>query len=139
MTLDLKTCPSCGAQVTVLITDYKTQKRFCHNCAPEEPSAAAKVSKKIHDHVVAGTLDRYPLEERLKDLRGESDFELPHCKRSDGTLRAWFKTYEEAVKFSEDAANTDYHGDVAHFCDKCGWFHLSKPEWLTGTPIRKVN
>jgi hypothetical protein len=26
--------------------------------------------------------------------------------------------------------NVHYHGDVAHFCGKCGFFHLSKMEWL---------
>jgi len=47
-----------------------TNQRFCHICAGEESPVVA-VSRKIHDHAVDGTLDEYPLSERLKDLRGE--------------------------------------------------------------------
>lgn len=128
MNPSLKICPNCGAEVAVLITDCKTQKRFCHNCADKFPGAglAAKVSKKIHDHTVAGTLDQYLLEERLKDLH--SDF---HCKRSTGTERAWFNSKEEAERFAQDPTNHPlYLGDVAHLCRRCGYWHLSRPEWL---------
>ncbi len=31
----------------------------------------ATVARKIHDHAVAGTLDQYPLAERIADLNGE--------------------------------------------------------------------
>jgi len=55
---------------------------------------------------------------------------LTHCKRSTGTDRAWFHTHAEAVAFANDPANVHYHGDIAHFCPKCGFYHLSKPEWL---------
>jgi len=57
-----------------------------------------------------------------------------HCKRSTGTDRAWFRTHEEAVAFANDPANTTYHGDIAHFCASCGFFHLSKPEWHLNAP-----
>ncbi len=29
----LKTCPTCGASVTVLIINVRNQQRFCHHCA----------------------------------------------------------------------------------------------------------
>jgi hypothetical protein len=29
----LKTCPTCNAQVTVLIVNVANQQHFCHNCA----------------------------------------------------------------------------------------------------------
>ena len=52
-----------------------------------------------------------------------------HCVRSSGnSLRAWFKSREEAEAFA--VANPAYHGDVAHQCDICEWWHLSRAEWL---------
>ena len=53
------------------------------------------------------------------------------CRRSNGTLRAWFATVEEAVAFAENPLNTAYHGDVAVRCLKpgCGGWHLSQPHW----------
>jgi len=30
---ELKTCPTCGASVTVLILNIQNQQRFCHHCA----------------------------------------------------------------------------------------------------------
>lgn len=36
-----------------------------------EQSRIVVVSRKIHNHMVDGTLDEYPLSERLKDLCGE--------------------------------------------------------------------
>jgi hypothetical protein len=65
----MKTCPTCGASVAVLITDAETGERFCHICAEDE-STAVVVARKIHEHTVNGTLDQYPLSARLKDLRG---------------------------------------------------------------------
>jgi len=53
-----------------------------------------------------------------------------HCLRSNGTERAWFLTLEDAQAFERDPRNVNYHGDVAHFCGKCGFYHLSRPEWL---------
>ena len=62
---------------------------------------------------------------------GETDMEtVKPCKRTTGTYRAHFATREEADKFAADLANTAYHGDVAHLCAKCGYWHLSRPEWL---------
>jgi hypothetical protein len=52
------------------------------------------------------------------------------CKRTTGTYRAYFLTREDAEKFAADPANTAYHGDVAHECGKCRYWHLSRPEWL---------
>ena len=55
---------------------------------------------------------------------------MTNCRRSNGTLRAWFHSREEAEAFEADPANVAYHGDVAHLCDKCGRWHLSRREWL---------
>jgi hypothetical protein len=54
------------------------------------------------------------------------------CKRSNGSTRAYFRTREEAEAFAADPANHPvYLGDVVHLCFKgCGFYHLSKPEWL---------
>ena len=41
-----------------------------------------------------------------------------HCKRANGTLRAYFSSEAEAVAFEADPTNIAYHGDVAHLCDK---------------------
>jgi hypothetical protein len=53
------------------------------------------------------------------------------CRRSNGTLRAWFATREEAVAFAENQMNTTYQGDVPVHCLKpgCGGWHLSQPHW----------
>jgi hypothetical protein len=53
------------------------------------------------------------------------------CRRSNGTLRAWFATGEEAVAFAENPMNTAYYGDVPVLCLKpgCGGWHLSQPHW----------
>ena len=53
-----------------------------------------------------------------------------HCLRRNGTERAWFLSREEAEQFAEDAASPVYHGDIAHHCPSCGFYHLSRPEWL---------
>ena len=56
---------------------------------------------------------------------------MDHCKRSNGTYRAWFKSREEAEAFAKDPVNHPvYLNDVAHLCAKCGFYHLSKPKWL---------
>jgi hypothetical protein len=62
-----------------------------------------------------------------------------HCKRSTGTDRAWFRTQEEAVAFANDPVNPAYHGDIAHYCAVCGFFHLSKPEWLVKFVCERCN
>jgi hypothetical protein len=53
-----------------------------------------------------------------------------HCLRRNGTERAWFFTRQEAEQFAEDPANSVYRGDIAHHCPSCGFYHLSRPEWL---------
>ena len=54
-----------------------------------------------------------------------------HCARSNGSLRAWFRTREDAEAFAADPANHPvYLGDVTHKFYVCGWWHLSRPEWL---------
>jgi hypothetical protein len=55
---------------------------------------------------------------------------MQRCKRQDGTERAWFASEAEAIAFSKNPQNPAYHGDVAHACEKCNGFHLSRPEWL---------
>ena len=67
----MKTCPTCGASVAVLITKLATNEWICHNCIEDKTHPAAIVSRKIHEHTVAGTLDKYPESERLKDLQGD--------------------------------------------------------------------
>ena len=67
----LRICPICQREVLVLMTDFATGKRFCHLCYEDPGSTMATVARKIHDHAIAGTLDRYPLAERIADLNGE--------------------------------------------------------------------
>ena len=52
------------------------------------------------------------------------------CRRITGQFRAYFESRETAEAFASNPANTAYHGDIAHECHICGWFHLSRPEWL---------
>lgn len=61
-----------------------------------------------------------------------------HCKRSSGTDRAWFATREAAEAFALDPANPAYHSDVVTFCSRCGFFHLSHPDWLEHLPWETV-
>jgi hypothetical protein len=65
----LNTCPSCLAEVTVVLVDFATQRRFCHECATTS-STAVMVARKIHEHNMRGTLQEYPIEERRRDLQG---------------------------------------------------------------------
>jgi hypothetical protein len=52
------------------------------------------------------------------------------CKRSDGSLRRWFHTVEEAETFQADPANAAVYGeDEVRLCTHCGHFHLSHPTW----------
>ena len=69
----LQNLPSMQSSGYSLVTHCKTNERFCHLCATdeEEKSPAVTVARKLHEHVLAGTLDQYTLSERLKDLRGE--------------------------------------------------------------------
>jgi hypothetical protein len=66
------------------------------------------------------------------------DIDKPkHCKRSKGTDRAWFRTQEEAVAFANDRVNVHYHGDIAHRCHTCGYWHLSRIDWLIPTWVKE--
>ncbi len=59
------------------------------------------------------------------------------CRRSDGTLRGFWLSREQAEKFAQDPMNTSYHGDiVVGPCGMCGAFHCSRPEWVSSTNIR---
>lgn len=69
--LAAKVCPECGAEVLSLIIDFATGRRFCHFCAGDSNSAAATVTRKLHEHAIAGTLEQYTLAERLADLEGK--------------------------------------------------------------------
>jgi len=60
--------------------DFATQRRFCHECATTS-SNAVMVARKIHEHNLKGTLDEYPIEERLRDL--ETDPNQPRVDAAD--------------------------------------------------------
>lgn len=68
--------------------------------------------------------------DKLKDDTMTCPREGQHCKRLTGTERMRFNSREEAEQFERDSQNIFYHGDVAHLCDHCGYWHLSHPEWL---------
>lgn len=54
-----------------------------------------------------------------------------YCRRSNGTLRAWFHTKEEAEDFAADPVNwPTYKGDIPALCKVCGYWHLNRPEWI---------
>ena len=53
------------------------------------------------------------------------------CRRENGTLRARFRSRAEAEEFAQDPKNWPiYRGDMAHYCDVCGYWHLSRPSWI---------
>ena len=53
------------------------------------------------------------------------------CRRQNGSFRAFFETRAAAETFAADPTNWPiYQGDIAHRCGFCGWWHLSKFEWL---------
>jgi hypothetical protein len=66
-----------------------------------------------------------------------NEFKEP-CRRPSGSYRAYFATKEEAEAFAADPKNTDYHGDIAHRCGKCGRWHLSRVEWLVPESARRM-
>lgn len=59
------------------------------------------------------------------------------CLRDNGTMRSCFNSRAEAEAFGQDPMNVSYHGDVANLCQRCGYWHLSKPEWLRPLPFGK--
>ncbi len=70
----LKECPECHREVISLVREFRNGKvvrTFCHLCYEDPASPMATVARKIHDHAVAGTLDQYPMAERIADLNGE--------------------------------------------------------------------
>ena len=59
------------------------------------------------------------------------------CRRSDGSLRGFWLSREQAEKFAQDPKNTSYRGDiVVGPCGMCGAFHCSRPEWVSNTNVR---
>ncbi len=71
----LKECPECHREVVSLIREFRDGKvirTFCHRCDEDPNSTAATVTRKLHEHAIAGTLDSYPLEQRLADLSGKN-------------------------------------------------------------------
>ena len=60
------------------------------------------------------------------------------CRRPSGSIRAFFSTKEEAEAFAADPENTDYHGDIANRCGRCGRWHLSRIEWLVPESARRM-
>ena len=70
----LKECPECHREVMSLMREFRdgrVVRTFCHLCYENPDSSMATVARKIHDCAIAGTLDRYPLAERIADLNGE--------------------------------------------------------------------
>ncbi len=61
-------------------------------------------------------LVRHYLKNLLKALEEKEEKVNTHCKRTDGSDRAWFHTKEEEDAFAIDPANVAYHGDVTTFC-----------------------
>jgi len=66
------------------------------------------------------------------------DKTLEPCRRASGSFRAHFPSEEAAEAFAADPANTDYNGDIAHRCGKCGRWHLSRAEWLVPEFARRM-
>lgn len=60
------------------------------------------------------------------------------CQRRTGSFRAFFSTKEEAEAFATAPGNTAYHSDIAHRCGKCGYWHLSRVEWLVPESARRM-
>ena len=72
--IDLRECPECHREVVSLIREFrdgKVVRTFCHRCHEDPDSPVATVTRKINEHAEAGTLDKYPLAERIADLNGE--------------------------------------------------------------------
>jgi len=70
----LKECPECHREVISLIREFRDDdviRTFCYHCDEDAKSTAATITRKLHEHAIAGTLDQYPLAERIADLNGE--------------------------------------------------------------------
>src|ERR1700758_5531119 len=70
----LTVCPTCFAQVTSLIVDFATQRRFCQECATTS-STAVRVARKIHEHNMRGTLKLHGNPFKLQGLAVATEFE----------------------------------------------------------------
>lgn len=124
----MKICPTCSAQVTALIVNVQNGQHFCHHCAGVVcPSFLPNLVFTQDDVKTLRAMGVDPevgkIEDHLKDL-------TEHCKRSNGTERAWFRTRKEAEVFAADPANPAYHGDIPALCVRCDLYHLNRPEWL---------
>src|ERR1017187_3881599 len=136
----MKTCPNCQRRALSLITDLAAGKRYCYRCIPNPMNClgAVFVARKMEEVHLAGKLETYSVEQRLKDLKdpprgfaGGGDKLSELCRRRDGSFRAHFHTRAKAEAFAADPQNHPvYLGDIAHHCAKCGFWHLSRFEWL---------
>jgi hypothetical protein len=70
--VQLKVCPECGQEALTLLIDFATGRRFCHECHGNPNSGEATVARKLHENAVAGTLESYPVAERIADLKGKT-------------------------------------------------------------------
>lgn len=68
--LNLKKCP-CGQRWISLLQDHGTQAIYCPECAPSVSHATLVVEKMQRFYMQEGSLEGYPLEERLKNLKGD--------------------------------------------------------------------
>jgi hypothetical protein len=74
MTIPLSQCKTCGARVVAQVLDYRTSRRYCASCFPRPiPNEAAAhlllAAKMDVIYKRTGSLDSYPLEHRLADLK----------------------------------------------------------------------
>lgn len=52
---------------------------------------------------------------------------MNRCLRSDGSERGWWETQEEAIAYRD--SHSAYFGDRVIFCQRCGAFHCTNPNW----------
>src|SRR5690349_19607236 len=124
----MKTCPTCGQEVHTIIANVQTGQEFCHNCSSTVcPTFMPGLVYTLED---VNFLPECGIDPEVGSIVGHLRDLTAHCKRSDGTERAWFVTKEQAEAYAADPANPTYHGDVAHVCPICDCYHLSRPEWL---------
>ena len=69
-----KKCPTCGYQGAdlVRIRDCARNRMLCQYCVNQDGIGddAMNMIDRLASHQAAGTLDEYPSEQRLEDLRG---------------------------------------------------------------------
>lgn len=136
-------CPLCGEETASLIRSVKHDWSACWQCCVESPEPMLRT---VHAKTVDGIIIERRVwtrsnVEAIEQVRDQEPDALwlhcqltalaPPCRRSNGSFRAYFLTKDAAERFALDPANHPmYLGDVAHACGKCGYFHLSRPEWL---------